>query len=164
MNIYKPFPNPVRSMAIMGLIAASSALFAGSTIRITNNSSQPWCLRISQEPTAPVMVQGMKDSTPVELSAQQKLVYHIQPGETCTLQFKDLKDKPMKKDLGLVDKDGTEKGVLRFESHPKASSPTLVSTSQGPCIQSSVALMAEASNILTQDAEDAVSITAPTWN
>ena len=163
MVIQTAFAHPLRSAAIAALIAASTALTAGSTIRITNNSNQPWSLRISEDPSAPVMAQGSNAQTPVELSPQQKLVYRIQPGETCTLQFKDTKDLPLKKDLGLVDKDGTEKGMLRFESRQAGDCPTF-SPCSGESIQSSVAILAPAPKVLTQDREDEISINAATWN
>ena len=163
MNIHKSFTHALRSAAILGLIAASSSLFAGDTFKITNTSNQPWCLRISEDPMTPVMVQGSMNQTPVELSPQQKLVYHIQPGETCILQFKDMKDLPKKKDVGLVDKAGNEKGALRLETRKAESAQTLASCPDEG-IKSSLAILTDTPNVLNQDAEDAVSITAPTWN
>jgi hypothetical protein len=99
------------------LLGLSSFAVAGSTIKVVNNSSQPWLLRITSDPSGPVLVQGGQDPLPTELGkAQEILSYRIQPGQTCTLQFKEHKDKPAAQDIGLVDGQGVEKGHFTMES------------------------------------------------
>jgi len=156
------FPTPRRAAALAVLLAASASLFAGSTIRITNTSTQPWCLRISEEPAAPLLVQGGAAPTAVELSPSHKLVYYIQPGETCTLQFKNLQDLPVKKDVALVDQAGAEKGVLRIES--SAGPAFAQGQGAGACLSSRVQALSEQPSVVRQDAQDAVTIIASAWS
>lgn len=150
----------IQKLFLAALLAASPSLFAGSTIRITNTSTLPWCLRISEEPSAPILVHGGSMSTAMELSPSHKLVYYIQPGESCTLQFKNLQDLPARKDIGLVDQAGAEKGVLRVESKPAQT----LAPGQTPCIASRVQVLADPPSVVSQDAEDAVSIIANQWH
>ena len=154
------FRTPRRAAALAVLLAASASLFAGSTIRITNTSTQPWCLRISEEPAAPILVHGGSSSTAVELSPSHKLVYYIQPGETCTLQFRNLETLPAKKEVGLVDQAGAEKGVLRIES----SAGQTLAPGPGGCINSRVQALTDVPSVVRQDADDALSIIANAWS
>jgi hypothetical protein len=165
MYIHNAFTKPFRMAAVVALLAASTSLVAGSTIRITNTSSQPWCLRISEEPSAPLIAHGGAPGAPctaVELSPSHKLVYFIQPGETCTLQFKNPGELPVKKDVGLVDKAGVEKGILRLESRSAQPHQTLGVCSED-CIQTSVLPLTDVPNVVTQNGADAVTINAACW-
>jgi hypothetical protein len=149
------------------VLAAATAAFAGSTIKITNNSKEPWCLRITEETAAPLMAQGSKDQAPVELNGKMhKLVYYIQPGETCTLQFKEMKDLPLKANVGLVDKAGTEKGQVTVESKRgflAEAANRLLGRDRQEDIITQVTARAEVPHVVKADQEDAVSINADFW-
>lgn len=109
----------LRPAAAAMLLALSSFAFAGSTIKVVNDSGQPWLLRITSLPSGPVLVQGGQDPQPTEFGKTHEIVsYRIMPGQTCTLQFKDTKDKPAAQDIGLVDQKGEEKGHFTMESRP----------------------------------------------
>jgi hypothetical protein len=148
-------------------LATATAAFAGSTIKITNNSKEPWCLRITEDAAAPLMAQGGKDQAPVELNGKMhKLVYYIQPGETCTLQFKEMKDLPLKAEVGLVDKTGTEKGQVTVESKRgflEEAANRLLGRNRLEDIVTQASAHTQVPNVLKADQEDAVSINADFW-
>ena len=103
----------------------------------------------------------------MELSSENnKLVYYIQPGEVCTLQFKEIKELPKKKEVGLVDKTGTELGQLRLETQA-VSMPQRVGAFLGgnedERITSSVYPQTQVQNVLSSDAHDSISINADSW-
>jgi hypothetical protein len=155
--------------ALSLVLAASTAAVAGSTIKVTNNSKEPWCLRITDDSASPLMAQGSKDQAPVELNAKMhKLVYYIQPGESCTLQFKDMKDLPLKAEVGLVDKAGTEKGQLTVETKRgllgQAVDKMLGRNRQDETIIAQVKTKTDLPNVVKADQEDAVSINADFWS
>ena len=130
MLIQKNVAKIAKLGALAALLTGSTLAYADSTIKITNNSKSPWCLRITEEASVPIMAQGRMDLGPVELSPQNhKLVYYIQPGDTCTLQFKEMKNLPLKQDIGLVDQTGTELGKLKLESQ---SAPLLARAESFP--------------------------------
>jgi hypothetical protein len=160
MNSHITSRRPWRLAAVAVLLAASSSLFAGSTIRITNSSNQPWCLRVSEEPGNPILAHGPKDSAPIELGPGNKLVYYIQPGESCTLQFKTVGEQPVRKDVGLVDKNGAEKGALRLESRPD---PSLAARAGSAC-HSTASALTQVPDVITQDGDSAVTIIGSCWN
>ena len=154
----------VKLGTLAALVSGATMAYAGSTIRITNNSTKPWCLRISEEPTVPIMAQGSKDQAPVELSSQNhKLVYYIQPGDTCTLQFKDMQSLPLKQEVGLVDQSGTELSKLRLESQ---SAPMLhrvgnfLGHAEDDPIVTRISLSPQAPRGLRAESPESLSITA----
>ena len=162
-------PSMIAKLGALALVlAASTAAMAGSTIKVTNNSKEPWCLRITDESSSPLMAQGCKDQAPIELNAKMnKLVYYIQPGECCTLQFKDMKDLPLKADVGLVDKAGTEKGQLALESKRgllgQATDKMLGRRQEDESIIAQVQARTNVPDVVRADQEDAVSINADFW-
>ena len=186
MSIIDTYKAGLKTASVGLLLAASATLWAGPTVKITNTSTPPWCLRITEDTSGAIMAQSSRQSTPVELGPRHKLVFYIQPGETCILQCKDMKDLPMKKDIGLVDQNGTEQGSLRLQSrslpdlkqpnpeppsgdgkgpgpqppHPKPapSQPQPFCADLQPAIESRVLLQTEKPGVLHQDADDAVRI------
>lgn len=150
--------------AIAAVVAASAIAYAGTTIKITNNSKQPWTLRVTEEQSGPVIMHTSADQTPVELSAQNnKLVFPIQPGETCVIQFKEMKEPRQKKDIGLVDKTGTELGQLRLETQTAPTLQRLGGCEEDP-FTTTLAPSEEVKAVATQDAPDVLSITADAWS
>lgn len=101
------------------LATLASFAMASTTIKVVNQSKLPWNLRITSDPNGPVLVQGNKETHPVEMSkATEILSYRILPGESCTLQFKEVKDKPAAQDIAMVDDKGQEKGHFTLASQP----------------------------------------------
>ena len=104
-------------------VAASALLSAGATVNLTNNSKEPWHLRLSGGPPVGVAIRGQEHPRLIELKAGgEQPVFRLDPGQTATLHFQERKGQPLSVDLGLVDYAGTEGGQFRVESKPSGLS------------------------------------------
>jgi hypothetical protein len=157
------FARILKTTSLAALVAASTSAFAGSTIKIANTSKAPWCLRITEDVTTPVMAQDPEGKAVVELSGKNnKLVYTIQPGEVCVLQFKEMKALPLKAAIGVVDSSGVEKGQIALESKVADVPQTLGAQEQERCCTFAT-LETLVQNVLRQDSHDSLSIISDAW-
>jgi hypothetical protein len=108
--------NPRFAFALLAAFAlASTSLVAGGRVEITNQSKQPWTLRLKEGPPATVTVRGQDNqtSTPANTDAVP-----VGPGETCVVAFKPRMGMPVSLDIGLVDRTGLEAGLIRVQPAP----------------------------------------------
>ncbi len=159
MTMQSAIATSIKAASMAVLLVASGFAYAGSTIRISNNSKAPWCLRITEEPGAAVMAQGGKDAAAVELSAKaDKLVYFIQPGDSCTLQFKSPQDLPAKREIGLVDQSGREEAQVTLEAK---AAPSLAAGQGG--VEAFAALSADCPEVILAESPDSLVINGDCW-
>lgn len=168
MNILNSMPKAVRR-AVLAMVCCGSVMgYAHSTVKVVNNSTQPWRLEIKKL-AAPILAQGMKDASPLELSNENSiLAYVIQPGETCTLQFKGPVVKPVIQEVGLVDKAGGQKGQFNLEATPVQGQQTLMAGAGDDCsarisLASDAEAAATAKDVLKLDTEGVLTINADFW-
>ena len=164
----------LKTTVLTTFLAGSTLAQAGTTVRITNTSGQPWNLRVCPQDPVSIMAQTGQQPTPVELNEQQQHpAITIQPGDTCTLQFKEIKKLPMKIKLGLVDQTGTERGQILVKSRAadlttrigevlgRQDTPEAVGGEAQ--ILTSAVPSGEADKILKIQADDAMFILADAW-
>ena len=157
----------IKLAALLALAATASFAQPEGSIKVTNQSKQPWCLRMGEAVRLHLAFQCRRDPKPFQLSRDNlHLTCCIPPGETATLTFQNPSGQPFQTELGLVDRTGAEQGQLKVEAKPSWFGRWSGKTGkEGPAgLTTSVTPKTEVPEVLVgSDREDAVDILGESW-
>jgi hypothetical protein len=114
---------------LAGFALASTALVAGGRVEITNQSRQPWILKLKEGPPTTVTVRGQDPQTSVPARAD---AVYVGPGETCVFAFRPMLGMPVSLAIALADRTGVEAGLIRVQPAPASCIRQFLSCLQGP--------------------------------